>query len=109
MPKIGQINFNVNVDENIASLFSEQIDEKGYTKYRAIEGALKAFISLPDQVQVALMKANNPDFHNIIYQNLRDIELTKILKALTNEQRMVLVEASKEVTKRLFPKKKAQK
>ena len=98
--------FSVDVDDDISEAFSTICDERGYTKYRAIEGALRAFISLPDQVQVALMKASNPDFHKVIYQNLRDIELTKILEALTDEQRTVLIETSKEVTKRLFPKGK---
>jgi len=60
MAKIGQKNFNVYVDEKVANAFSEQIDERGYTKYRAVEGALRAFIAIPPEVQVELM-SNPPD------------------------------------------------
>lgn len=101
--------FTVDVNDELSEAFTTQCDERGYTKYRALEGAMRAFISLPDEVQVSLMKSNNRDAHNIIYQSLRDIELTRILKALTDEQRTVLIETSKEVTKRLFPKKKGSK
>lgn len=106
MPKTGQINFNVNVDEKIAEMFSTICDERGYTKYRAIEGALRAFISLPDELQVSLMKSTNQDAYKLLVQGLRDIELIKGLQDLTPEQRLILIESSKEVSKRLFPKKK---
>ena len=106
MPLEGQKNFNVNVDEKIADEFSKQIDERGYTKYRAIEGAMKAFISFPDELQVALMKSTNQDTYELLVHGLRDIELIKGLQALTPEQRLILIESSKEVSKRLFAKKK---
>lgn len=101
--------FNVDVDDVLSESFSTLCDERGYTKYRAIEGALRAFIALPDELQVALMKSQNSDVYELLVHNLRDIELHKILQALTPEQRMVLIESAKVVTKRLFQKKKALK
>jgi len=109
MPLKGQKNFNVNVDEKIADKFSEQIELRGYTKYRAIEGAMKAFTALPDQLQVALMKSTNQDTYKLLVHGLRDIELIKGLQALTPEQRLILIESAKEVSKRLFAKKKVLK
>lgn len=102
----GQKNFSCNIDPKVADRFSAQVDEKGYTKYRAIEGAIRAFISLPDELQVALMKSTNQDTYKLLVQGLRDIELIKGLQDLTPEQRLILIESSKEVSKRLFPKKK---
>lgn len=101
--------FNVDVNDEISEAFSMLCDERGYTKYRALEGALRAFIALPDEIQVGLMKSKNCDVYKILIHGLRDIELTKNLKALTPEQTQVLIETSKELTKRLFPKKKDQK
>jgi len=60
MAKIGQKNFNVYVDEIVADDFSDYIDKSGYTKYRAVEAALRAFMSIPPEAQVALM-SNNAD------------------------------------------------
>jgi len=44
--------FNVDVNENLSDEFSNQISERGYTKYRAIEGALRAFMALSPAEQV---------------------------------------------------------
>lgn len=98
--------FNVDVNDALSEAFSTLCDERGYTKYRALEGALRAFISLPDELQVALMKSTNQDTYKLLVHGLRDIELIKGLQALTPEQRLILIESSKEVSKRLFAKKK---
>ena len=101
--------FTVDVNDELSEAFSTLCDERGYTKYRALEGAIRAFISLPDALQVALMKGNNQNVYKLLVHSLRDIELTKNLQALTSEQTQVLIESAKLVTKRLFPKKKDQK
>lgn len=58
MPKKGQKNFNVNINENLAEKFADQIEKRGYTKYRAIEGALVAFMKLPIEEQVKLISTS---------------------------------------------------
>jgi len=93
-------------DKAVFDAFTKLVEDNGYTQYRAVEGALKAFISLPDELQVALMKSPNCDVYKLLIHTLRDIELSKALQSLTPEQQMVLIESAKEVTKRLFPKKK---
>ena len=55
----GQKNFSVNVNEALSDEFSAQVDDRGYTKYRAIEGALRAFMVLSPDEQVKLMSASN--------------------------------------------------
>ena len=109
MAQPGEKNVSAYVDPKVVEAFSNQTDKKGYIKRKALEGAIKAFIVLPDEIQVALMKSTNCDVYQLLVHGLRDIELTKALQALTPEQRMVLIESSKSVTKLLFPKKKAQK
>jgi len=106
MAQPGEKNITAYINPKVAEAFSEQCEKIGYQKYRAIEGAIKAFISLPDELQVALMKSSNQDTYKLLVQGLRDIELIKGLQALTPEQRLILIESSKEVSKRLFPKKK---
>jgi len=101
--------FGISIEEKLSEAFSTLCYERGYTKYRAIEGALRAFIALPDELQVALMKGSNQDTYKLLVQGLRDIELIKGLQALTPEQRLILIESSKEVSKRLFPKTKVAK
>lgn len=109
MAQPGEKNITAYINPKIAEAFSAQCEKIGYQKYRAIEGAIRAFICLPDEIQVALMKSDNRDVYKMLIQNLRDIELTKGLQALTPEQRLILIESSKEVSKRLFPKTKVAK
>jgi len=97
------------LDVNVFNALTKLVEDKGYTQYRAVEGAIRAFIALPDSLQVELMKSTNQDAYKILVHGLRDIELIKGLQALTPEQRLVLIESSKEVSKRLFPKKKVAK
>lgn len=38
--------FTVEADEELSSRFSDQVIERGYTKYRAIEGAVRLWLTL---------------------------------------------------------------
>jgi hypothetical protein len=51
--------FNIDVNENLSDEFSAQVTKRGYTKYRAIEGALRAFMALSPAEQVKWMSAGN--------------------------------------------------
>lgn len=96
-------------DKTVFNAFTKLVEDKGYTQYRAVEGALRVFISLPDELQVPLMSGNNRDVYKLLVHKLQDIELTRKLQALSPEQRLVLIETAKELTPRLFPKKKGSK
>lgn len=49
--------FNVDVPPEVSQAFTDHIDGSGYTKWKAIMGALKVYMLLPADVQVC---ANNP-------------------------------------------------
>lgn len=53
-----QKNFNVNIDAQLSDGFSAQVEQRGYTKYRAIEGALRGFMALSAEDQVRLISGN---------------------------------------------------
>ena len=56
-----QKSFNVNIDEDVAELFDAQIEQRGFTKYRAVQGALRCWLALPSEVQVKLMELKDSD------------------------------------------------
>jgi hypothetical protein len=55
MASPGEKNVSAYIEPKVANAFSEQIEKRGYLKRKAIEGALKAFIEIPPEAQVALM------------------------------------------------------
>jgi len=75
-------NFNVNIDESLAEEFSIHIDARGFTKYRAVEGALRAFMALPAEVQTRLIANQNTDIYSILVRGLVDSEIQKHLDKL---------------------------
>ncbi|KKN73481.1 hypothetical protein LCGC14_0400560 [marine sediment metagenome] len=97
--------FTVDVDEQLSDAFSAQADERGYTKYRAIEGALRAFIALPAGLQVDLMGNQISDVLTIIKTKLLDADLIDRLESLTPSQRTKLVALAKESAKIISRKK----
>ena len=109
MAQPGEKNISAYVDPKVAEAFSEQSEERGYKKLKAIEGALKVFLCLPPEVQVAVMASRNSSVYKTLIEKLRDIELTKHLQDLSPEQTQVLIETAIELTKQFFPKKKAPK
>jgi len=52
MPQKGKKNINVNIDKKIADEFARQTDERGYTKYRAVEGAFRLWLQANPDEQV---------------------------------------------------------
>lgn len=73
--------FNVDIDDQLSEQFSNQIEERGFTKYRAIEAAIRAFLVLPSEVQVALM-SNAADAYSILLRGLVEVEIQKHLDDL---------------------------
>lgn len=53
-----QKNFNVNIAAQLSDEFSTHVEQRGYTKYRAIEGALRGFMALSAEDQVRLISGN---------------------------------------------------
>ncbi|MHC4207359.1 MAG: hypothetical protein ACYSTT_22110 [Planctomycetota bacterium] len=74
--------FTVDVDDDLSEAFSAQVDERGYTKYRAIEGAMRAFVALPPEVQVSLMSNKIDDTYGVIVRSLLEKEVLAHLDTL---------------------------
>jgi len=100
----GQKNFSCNIEPEVAEAFSAQVDVRGYTKYRAIEGAIRAFLAIPPEAQVALM-SNNADAKEILLNTFRDLGLQVDLQKLSPAQRTQILTLAKEAAKTISRKK----
>jgi septation ring formation regulator EzrA len=94
--------FGIKIDPELSERFSEHVLERGYTKYRAIEAALRAFIALPPEVQVGLM-SNKVDAFSILKDTFKDVN--NELKNLTDEQKSQIIMIAKEISKKTSNKK----
>lgn len=102
-----QKSFTVDVPPEVSSVFSEHIEAQGYTKWKAVMGALKAYMVLPAEVQVFV---NNPNTtvkqaKKKIAESYGDKLRLELLGKLTPEQQMFLVETAKETAAQLSRKK----
>ena len=75
-------NFNVNLGEKLADEFSAQISERGFTKYKAVEGALKAFMVLPPEIQSQLISNPLNKTKEILIRGLVEKEIQQHLDEL---------------------------
>jgi hypothetical protein len=82
MNQNGTKNVNVIIDEKLYDCFSEQISERGFTKYKAVEASLKAFMTLTPELQSQLI-SNPPDkAKEILIRGLVDAEIEEHLAEL---------------------------
>ena len=90
--------FAVDVSEELPEQFSEQADSFGYTKYRAIEGALRAWMALPPDLQVKLMSNSTPDVRQSITESLLGLAIQAHLDELgpAKEEFLALLKQAKE-------------
>ena len=95
--------FTVDILEDLSDEFEEFRVKSGFTKWQAITGAIKAYMALPAEVQVAL---NAPDMTvesavMLITDKICDLERIRLLGKLDPDQIAYLQELTKEVTERL--------
>ena len=97
MPADNQKNFNVNLDADLADSFAEQTDSRGYTKYKALEGAVKAYMALAPELQVRLISCKTGEAYQILIDGLLDAEILKHLEKLgpTREKFLALLKQAK--------------
>lgn len=98
--------FTVDVPVEVSEAFSDHADEQGYTKWKAVMGALKAYMVLPPEVQVFV---NNPNttikqVREMIFQCYGDKVLLELLADLTPGQQVFLIETAKETAAQLSRK-----
>ena len=97
--------FNVDVSDAVSDEFSAQVDERGYTKYRAVEGALRVFMALPADIQVKLMSNGIEDIVNLLTEALLDAEIMRFLGSLPPQQRQTLLQDVKQARVKVSRKK----
>ncbi len=59
-------NFGGDIDVEVIKAFDLQVEERGYIKKRAVEGAAKFWIKLPAEVQTALMAGGFDDSNSLV-------------------------------------------
>ena len=102
--KIAKVAFNQDVDEAIAVKFASQVEERGQTKYRAVEGAIRAWLALPKVVQVDLM-SNNVNAQKLLMDTFQDMAITEYLEKLSPAQRNQALALAKEGATKISRKK----
>ncbi len=90
--------FTVDVDTELSEKFSLQVDERAYTKYRAVEGAIRAFMALEPKLQVQLMNNKIEDVYAMLVRGLVETEIRKHLDELgpAKEKFLALLKQAKE-------------
>jgi len=74
--------FTVEIEPGLAQLFTKQVEERGYTKYRAIEGAIRVFTALPPDIQGKLIANSIEDIYPMLVHALVDSEIQQHLDSL---------------------------
>ena len=97
--------FTVDVPPEVSRAFSDHADEQGYTKWKAVMGALRVYMVLSPDAQVCANNLNKTltDLGAVMEKVYRDALLLKFLEALTPEQQAFVIEAARDIAKRLFP------
>ena len=95
--------FTVDILEDLSEEFEDFRVNSGFTKWQAITGAIRAYMALPADVQVAL---NAPDMTvtvagKLIADKICDLERIRLLGKLDPDQVAYLQEITKEVTEHL--------
>ena len=94
--------FTVEANEELSKRFSEQVEERGYTKYRAIEGAIRMWLTLTPHEQVELIKgktkpgADTPSKDEVY----TEIEKLALQWKLTNEKIQAFQAANRQIKTR---------
>ncbi len=91
--------FTVDVPVEVSEAFSDHADAQGYTKWKAIMGALKVYMVLPAEAQVCANNANTTvsDVRVAMEKAYEDGFRLRFLAALTPEEQSLLIERVKHI------------
>lgn len=98
--------FTVDVDSQVSEGFSNQVDKCGYTKYRAVETALRIWTSLPPEIQVSLMVESPEGLYQLLVERLLDVEVLKILSKMKPQERLHILHSVRSTKPKVSRKKK---
>jgi len=90
-----------NIDKNLAESFDKYIEDRGYTKYRALQTAIKIYMCLPNDVLSACMESNAKDFYRVLLSAIQSRELTRRIQTMTPDQQALMFDLVKEGTAKL--------
>lgn len=96
--------FSVDVDDELSERFSAQVEERGQIKYRALEGAIRAWLVLPKAVQADLM-SNGVNAEKLLTDTFQNIALTEYLEKLSPAQKSHALALAKEGAKKISQKR----
>jgi len=101
--EMSQKSFGVSIEEKLADEFTEWLAKHGVVKYRAIEGALRAFMVLPPELRNKLITNDVTDVYSLLVEGLVDQEIQKHLEKLgpaKNEFLRLLKQAIKKTSQK---------
>ncbi|MHC4083890.1 MAG: hypothetical protein ACYSWZ_02940 [Planctomycetota bacterium] len=94
----------IEIEKKLSDELAKQVEERGQTKYRAVEGAIRAWLALPKVVQVDLM-SKNVNAHQLLMDTFQNIALQEYLEKLNPAQRNLLLATVKELGEKFSNKK----
>ena len=94
-------------DAIVFEAFTKLVEVNGYTQYRAVEAALRAFIVTPPEAQVALM-SNNADPKEILTTAFGTLDIEQALAKLSPTQRNQILLLAREAARTICRKKKQE-
>ena len=95
--------FSAEISEGIADEFLRHCENRRYLKWGAIEAALRCFMVLPPELQVAIMSAEeNVNVYAILTEGLVDAEIVRELDQLgpAADEFLKLLKQAKQTTSR---------
>ena len=95
------------LSEEILDHFTDHTIERGYVKYRGIEGAMKAFMAFPPKIQAELMRESLPQekVANLLVIELLNEQTINFLAQLSPQDRLSVLNQAKKASKKASRKK----
>jgi hypothetical protein len=87
--------YSVEVKAEYGQVFGDQCDKRGYIKWRAVGGALRIWLTLPPEVQTALMAGQDPA--KLLPTYYKDKGIRQFLDSLGPVGKEEFLEAAKEL------------
>jgi hypothetical protein len=97
---------NVDIDEVVFDSFETQRTSRKQIKKGAVEWAIRAWMSLPTEIQATLIDQKPKDVHGFLVNRLLDIEILKLLSQLPPQERINALRSGKLPKKKVSRKKK---
>jgi hypothetical protein len=83
--------FGAEISDTLADEFLQHCEQKRYLKFGAIEGALRAFMALPAELQVRLMSNKfTGNIYQLLVEGLVDVELARELAKMGSDKQEFL-------------------